>query len=90
MTIEDDDAALSAEAGLDQALDVLAANLRRGRELGLLRLVGAAHRHVRSMARWEAGRWEAGPIIAIGPGLGLAITAVPHNGVSATRRADGP
>ena len=29
--------------------------LRRGRELGLLRLVGATHRQVRSMARWEAG-----------------------------------
>ena len=45
--------------------------LRRGRELGLLRLVGATHRQVRSMARWEAGL-----IIAIGLGLGLAITAV--------------
>jgi putative ABC transport system permease protein len=44
--------------------------LRRGRELGLLRLVGATHRQVRSMARWEAGL-----IIAIGLGLGLAITA---------------
>ena len=45
--------------------------LRRGRELGLLRLVGATNRQVRSMARWEAGL-----IIAIGLGLGLAITAV--------------
>jgi putative ABC transport system permease protein len=44
--------------------------LRRGRELGLLRLVGATHRQVRSMARLEAGL-----IIAIGLGLGLAITA---------------
>jgi putative ABC transport system permease protein len=44
--------------------------LRRGRELGLLRLVGATNRQVRSMARWEAGL-----IIAIGLGLGLAITA---------------
>jgi putative ABC transport system permease protein len=44
--------------------------LRRGRELGLLRLVGATHRQVRSMARWEAAL-----IIAIGLGLGLAITA---------------
>jgi putative ABC transport system permease protein len=43
--------------------------LRRGRELGLLRLVGATPRQVRSMARWEAGL-----IIAIGLGLGLAIT----------------
>src|SRR4051794_14073813 len=45
--------------------------LRRGRELGLLRLVGATHRQVRSMARWEAAL-----IIAIGLGLGLAITAI--------------
>jgi putative ABC transport system permease protein len=45
--------------------------LRRGRELGLMRLVGATHRQVRSMARWEAAL-----IIAIGLGLGLAITAV--------------
>src|SRR4051794_2664602 len=45
--------------------------LRRGRELGLLRLVGATHRQVRSMARWEAAL-----IIVIGLGLGLAITAV--------------
>jgi putative ABC transport system permease protein len=44
--------------------------MRRGRELGLLRLVGATHRQVRSMARWEAAL-----IIAIGLGLGLAITA---------------
>jgi putative ABC transport system permease protein len=45
--------------------------LRRGRELGLLRLVGATHRQVRSMARWEGAL-----IIAIGLGLGLAITAI--------------
>src|SRR3954449_9605329 len=45
--------------------------LRRGRELGLLRLVGSTHRQVRSMARWEGAL-----IIAIGLGLGLAITAV--------------
>jgi putative ABC transport system permease protein len=44
--------------------------LRRGRELGLLRLVGSTRRQVRSMARWEAGL-----IIAIGVGLGLAIAA---------------
>src|SRR4051794_36745911 len=45
--------------------------LRRGRELGLLRLVGATHRQVRSMARWEGAL-----IIAIGLGLGLAIPAI--------------
>ena len=44
--------------------------LRRGRELGLLRLTGATRRQVRSMARWEA--WL---IIAIGLGVGLAIAA---------------
>jgi putative ABC transport system permease protein len=44
--------------------------LRRRRELGLLRLVGATPRQVRSMARWEAGL-----IIAIGLGVGLAIAA---------------
>jgi putative ABC transport system permease protein len=44
--------------------------LRRGRELGLLRLTGATHRQVRSMARWEAVL-----IIGIGLGLGLVITA---------------
>jgi putative ABC transport system permease protein len=44
--------------------------LRRGRELALLRLVGATARQVRSMARWEAGL-----IIAIGLGVGLAIAA---------------
>jgi putative ABC transport system permease protein len=44
--------------------------LQRGRELGLLRLVGGTPRQVRSMARWEAGL-----IIAIGLGLGLAIAA---------------
>jgi len=44
--------------------------LRRRRELGLLRLVGATPRQVRSMARWEAVM-----IIIIGVGLGLAIAA---------------
>ena len=44
--------------------------LRRGRELGLLRLAGATRRQVRSMARWEAAL-----IVVIGLGLGLAITA---------------
>jgi putative ABC transport system permease protein len=44
--------------------------LRRGRELGLLRLVGGTARQVRAMARWEAGL-----VIAIGLGVGLAITA---------------
>jgi putative ABC transport system permease protein len=44
--------------------------LQRGRELSLLRLVGATARQVRSMARWEAGL-----IITIGLGLGLAIAA---------------
>jgi putative ABC transport system permease protein len=44
--------------------------LRRGRELALLRLVGATPRQVRSMARWEATL-----ILAIGLGAGLAIAA---------------
>src|SRR6516165_6183037 len=44
--------------------------LRRGRELALLRLVGATPRQVQSMARWEAAL-----ILAIGLGVGLAITA---------------
>ena len=44
--------------------------LRRGRELALLRLIGATPRQVRSMARWEAAL-----IIAIGLGVGLAIAA---------------
>jgi putative ABC transport system permease protein len=44
--------------------------LQRGRELGLLQLVGGTARQVRSMARWEAGL-----IITIGLGLGLAIAA---------------
>jgi putative ABC transport system permease protein len=44
--------------------------LQRGRELGLLRLVGATRGQVRSMARWEAGL-----IVAIGLGVGLAIAA---------------
>ncbi len=45
--------------------------LRRGRELALLRLVGATPHQVRSMARWEAVL-----IITIGLGVGLAIAAV--------------
>ncbi len=44
--------------------------LQRGRELGLLRLVGGTPRQVRSMARWEAGL-----TITIGLGVGLAIAA---------------
>jgi putative ABC transport system permease protein len=44
--------------------------LQRGRELGLLRLVGGTPGQVRSMARWEAGL-----IITIGLGIGLAIAA---------------
>jgi putative ABC transport system permease protein len=44
--------------------------LQRGRELGLLQLVGGTASQVRSMARWEAGL-----IITIGLGLGLAIAA---------------
>jgi putative ABC transport system permease protein len=44
--------------------------LQRGRELGLLRLVGGTRGQVRSMARWEAGL-----ILTIGLGLGLAIAA---------------
>jgi putative ABC transport system permease protein len=44
--------------------------LQRGRELALLQLVGGTKRQVRSMARWEAGL-----IITIGLGVGLAIAA---------------
>jgi putative ABC transport system permease protein len=44
--------------------------LRRKRELGLLRLVGATPRQVRSMVRWEAAL-----IITIGLGVGVAIAA---------------
>jgi putative ABC transport system permease protein len=44
--------------------------LQRRRELGLLRLVGGTPAQVRSMARWEAGL-----IITIGLGVGLAIAA---------------
>src|SRR5436305_12961175 len=44
--------------------------LQRGRELALLRLVGATRRQVRSMARWEAAL-----IVTIGLGTGLAIAA---------------
>ena len=40
--------------------------LRRGRELARLRLTGATHRQVRSMARWEGAL-----IVAIGLGVGL-------------------
>jgi putative ABC transport system permease protein len=46
--------------------------LQRGRELGLLRLVGGTARQVRSMARWEAGLIIT---IGLGLGLGLAIAA---------------
>jgi putative ABC transport system permease protein len=49
---------------------LLMIGLRRGRELALLRLSGATRRQVRSMARWEAGL-----IVAIGLGVGLAIAA---------------
>jgi putative ABC transport system permease protein len=45
--------------------------LQRGRELGLLRLVGGTAGQVRSMARWEAAL-----IITTGLGVGLAIAAV--------------
>jgi putative ABC transport system permease protein len=45
-------------------------SLRRGRELGLLQLVGGTRRQVRAMARWEARM-----IVVIGLGLGLAIAA---------------
>ena len=44
--------------------------LQRGRELGLLQLVGGTRGQVRSMARWEAGL-----IVTIGLGVGLAIAA---------------
>jgi putative ABC transport system permease protein len=44
--------------------------LRRGRELGLLRLSGATNRQVRAMARWEGVL-----IVTIGLGVGLAIAA---------------
>ena len=44
--------------------------LQRGRELGLLRLVGSTRRQVKSMARWEAAL-----IVTIGLGVGLAIAA---------------
>ncbi|MEA2309037.1 MAG: putative transport system permease protein, partial [Thermoleophilaceae bacterium] len=44
--------------------------LQRGRELGLLRLVGGTPGQVRSMARWEAVL-----IVTIGLGVGLAIAA---------------
>ena len=44
--------------------------LRRRRELALMRLVGAAPRQVRSMARWEAAL-----VVTIGLGVGLAIAA---------------
>jgi putative ABC transport system permease protein len=44
--------------------------LTRRRELGLMRLVGATPRQIRSMARWEAIL-----IIIIGRGIGLAISA---------------
>jgi putative ABC transport system permease protein len=43
--------------------------LQRGRELALLRLVGATARQVVAMTRWEAGL-----ITAVGIGLGIAIS----------------
>jgi putative ABC transport system permease protein len=58
-------------AASSQARSERTIGLRRGRELALLRLVGATPRQVRSMARWEAGL-----IIAIGLGVGLAIAAI--------------
>jgi putative ABC transport system permease protein len=53
--------------------------LARGRELALLRLVGATPRQVARMARWEAGL-----IVLFGIGLGAAIslaTLVPFSAV---------
>ena len=44
--------------------------LSRGRELALLRLVGATPRQVARMARWEAGL-----VVIVGIGLGAAIAA---------------
>jgi putative ABC transport system permease protein len=44
--------------------------LSRGRELALLRLVGATSRQVARMARWEAGL-----VVIVGIGLGAAIAA---------------
>lgn len=44
--------------------------LSRGRELALLRLVGATSRQVARMARWEAGL-----VVLVGIGLGAAIAA---------------
>jgi putative ABC transport system permease protein len=44
--------------------------LSRGRELALLRLVGATPRQVARMARWEAG-----VVVIVGIGLGAAIAA---------------
>lgn len=51
--------------------------LSRGRELALLRLVGATPRQVARMARWEAGL-----VVIVGIGLGAAIataTLVPFS-----------
>ncbi|MGZ6589882.1 MAG: ABC transporter permease, partial [Solirubrobacteraceae bacterium] len=45
--------------------------IQRGRELGLLQLVGGTPGQIRSMARWEAGL-----IITIGLGLAIAATAL--------------
>ena len=44
--------------------------LSRGRELALLRLVGATPRQLARMARWEAGL-----VVIVGIGLGAAIAA---------------
>ena len=44
--------------------------LSRGRELALLRLVGATPRQIARMARWEAGL-----VVIVGIGLGAAIAA---------------
>jgi putative ABC transport system permease protein len=44
--------------------------LSRGRELALLRLVGATPRQVARMARWEAGL-----VVFVGVGLGAAVAA---------------
>ena len=64
-------------AGLIFAFTAIAAvntlamiGLSRGRELALLRLVGATPRQVARMARWEAGL-----VVLVGIGLGAAVAA---------------
>jgi putative ABC transport system permease protein len=64
-------------AGLIFAFTAIAAvntlamiSLSRGRELALLRLVGATPRQVARMARWEAGL-----VVLVGIGLGAAVAA---------------